>query len=91
MREGDSLIMEPGTGHTIDGPHTQNSYVWMKVDDWPRWERQLIDGPYIHHTGAAYGRYVPVLMEACKYIPGLAPDPLGEDLGSLQREFFEQF
>ncbi|MCK4284134.1 MAG: fucose isomerase [Candidatus Brocadiae bacterium] len=71
-----------GEGHTIEGPYTQNVYAWMRVDDWPRWERQLIEGPYIHHTGAAYGRHASVLMEACKYIPGLTGEPLGRNAGN---------
>lgn len=28
-----------GEGHTIPGPHTLNTYVWMEVNDWPAWER----------------------------------------------------
>ena len=80
-----------GTGHTIPGPHTQNSYVWMQVSDWPRWERQLIEGPYIHHAGAVYGRCAPVLAEACKYLPAVIPEPLGQDADALQSAFFETF
>ena len=77
-----------GSGHTMDGPRTQNTYLWMKVNDWRRWERQLIEGPYIHHTGAAYGRYAPALVEACRYIPGLTPEPLGQDVDEVRQEFF---
>jgi L-fucose isomerase-like protein len=62
-----------GQGKSIDGPYTQNNYVWMEVDDWPRWERTLMQGPFIHHTGMMYGQYGDALVEACKYIPGLAP------------------
>ena len=80
-----------GAGRTIDGPTTQNSFVWMKVDDWPHWERQLIQGPYIHHTGAVYGRYASVLMEACKYMQGVIPEPLGPNPDSTQRGFFDAF
>ena len=71
----------------MDGPETQNTYVWMKVNDWPKWERALIQGPYIHHTGAAYGRLAPALIEACKYIPGLAPEPLGRTVEEVERDF----
>ena len=78
-----------GSGHSMEGPPTQNTYVWVKVNNWPRWERQLIEGPYIHHTGAIYGRYAPALMEACKYIPGLTPEPLGQDPADAEREFFQ--
>jgi len=62
-----------GEGHTIDGPRTLNNYVWMQVDDWPHWERTLIEGPFIHHCGMAYGHYADALVEACRYIPGLEP------------------
>ena len=62
-----------GQGRSIDGPYTQNNYVWMQVDDWPHWERTIMQGPFIHHTGMMYGHYGDVLVEACKYIPGLAP------------------
>ena len=99
LRDGDITVarfdgdrgdyrLAAGEGRTIAGPRTQNTYVWMRVNNWPRWERQLIEGPYIHHTGAVYGQYAPALMEACKYIPGLTPEPLGQDLADVQREFF---
>lgn len=60
-----------GQGVSMDGPATQNNYVWMKVDDWPRWERTLIQGPWIHHTAMAYGHCAGVLEEACRFVPGL--------------------
>jgi L-fucose isomerase-like protein len=60
-----------GEGDTIAGPHTLNNYVWLQVDDWPHWERTLIEGPFIHHCAMAYGHYADALVEACKYIPGL--------------------
>jgi L-fucose isomerase-like protein len=60
-----------GQGHTMEGPHTLNNYLWMKVDDWPHWERTLMEGPFIHHSAMAYGHFADALIEACKYIPGL--------------------
>lgn len=60
--------------HTIEGPYTQNTYVWVEVEDWKRFERKLIEGPYIHHTACIYGRYRNVLKEACKYVDGLIFD-----------------
>jgi len=64
-------VLAVGEGASMDGPFTLNNYVWMKVDNWPRWERTLIEGPYIHHTAMAYGHYADALAEACKYVPGL--------------------
>jgi len=57
-----------GEGEIIDGPYTRDYYGWMKVDNWAKWERQLITGPYIHHVAAAYGRCADALAEACKYL-----------------------
>ncbi len=62
-----------GQGHSIDGPWTQNNYVWMQVENWPAWERTLMQGPFIHHTGMVYGQHADALVEACKYMPGVAP------------------
>ena len=67
-----------GEGKTLNGPKTLNNYAWMEVDNWPRWERTLMEGPYIHHIAMAYGHYGDALREACKYIPGLEPVRLGQ-------------
>jgi L-fucose isomerase-like protein len=60
-----------GEGKTCKGPATQNVYCWMQVDDWPRWERHFIEGPFIHHVAASYGNHAHILKEACRFIPGL--------------------
>ena len=57
-----------GEGEIIDGPYTRDYYGWLKVNDWEKWERQLIMGPYIHHVAAAYGKCSDALTEACKYL-----------------------
>ena len=59
-----------GEGRTMKGPYTKNTYVWLKVREWRRWERIFIQGPYIHHVACIYGRYAPVIAEAVKYLPG---------------------
>jgi L-fucose isomerase-like protein len=61
---------------TIEGPFTQNTYVWVEVGDFKKLERKLIEGPYIHHTSCIYGDYVDALQEACKYISHLTFDPV---------------
>jgi hypothetical protein len=43
----------------------------MEVDDWPRWEREIMEGPYIHHCSAVYDHCADALEEACRYIPHL--------------------
>ncbi len=64
-------VLGIGQGHTVPGPWTQEFYAWMEVDDWPTWERKLMEGPYIHHVSAIYAHCAGALVEACKYIPGL--------------------
>ena len=65
-----------GEARGTDGPQTVGTYLWVEVDDWLQWERKFIRGPYIHHVAAIHGRLAPILHEACRYIPGLAPDPV---------------
>ncbi|MHB0938450.1 MAG: L-fucose/L-arabinose isomerase family protein [Armatimonadota bacterium] len=67
-----------GEGESMDGPYTRNNYLWMQVDNWPRWERLLMEGPFIHHTAMAYGRHADALREACKYLPGVEALTLNE-------------
>jgi L-fucose isomerase-like protein len=69
-----SLFM--GQAEGTDGPHTEGTYIWIETGDWPRWEHKLIYGPYIHHVVGVHGHVAPILYEACKYIPGLEPDPV---------------
>ena len=57
-----------GEGKTTTGPETTNTYVWLETDNWKCWEEKLMFGPYIHHIGAIYGNYLPVLREACRYL-----------------------
>jgi L-fucose isomerase-like protein len=67
-----------GEGHSMEGPKTKEQYVWMKVKDWSKWERKLMQGPFIHHMAMQYGNYAEALSEACRFIPGLEPVLLDE-------------
>jgi L-fucose isomerase-like protein len=53
---------------SIRGPYTRNTYLWVQVEDLPKLERKVIEGPYIHHTACIYGDYRSALREACKYL-----------------------
>jgi len=64
-----------GEGRAIPGPATHGTYVWVEVENLNQWEYRLVTGPYIHHCSVGYGHVSHVLYEACKYIPGLTPDP----------------
>ena len=63
-----------GNAKGIEGPRTIGTYLWVEVENWNRLEHKLVTGPYVHHAVGIHGDVVPVIYEACKYIPGLAPD-----------------
>jgi len=73
-----------GEARGTSGPYTRGTYLWIETDDWLEWEEKLIYGPYIHHVTGVHGRVAPILMEACRYVPGLEADPVGFDEGSLR-------
>nr|WP_302142782.1 sugar isomerase [uncultured Schaedlerella sp.] len=64
-----------GEGKGVDGPVTGGNYLWFEADDWAKWERKLMYGPYIHHTCGIHGRYAQSLQEACRYL-NIEADPV---------------
>jgi len=66
-----SLFMGEGKG--VDGPVTNGGYLWVEVNDWPAWEKKLMEGPYVHHVAAIHGKLQAALVDACKYI-NVKPD-----------------
>jgi len=72
--EKGSYNLFAGEGRGIDGPATDGNFVWFEANDWIKWEKKLIYGPYIHHIIGAHGKYKNVLFEACKYFGGVTPD-----------------
>lgn len=67
-----------GNAKGTEGPKTVGAYLWIEVDDWSRWEEKLIYGPYVHHCVGIHAEVVPILKEACRYIPGLKADPVNK-------------
>jgi L-fucose isomerase-like protein len=65
-----------GKAKGIKGAFTRGTYLWIEVNDWPLWEEKLVTGPYVHHCVGIHDDVIPTLFEACKYIPGLNPDPV---------------
>lgn len=57
-----------GKGEAIDGPSTNGNYCWLEVDNWVKWEKKFMYGPYIHHLVGVYGDHVEALRDACRYI-----------------------
>lgn len=74
--DGDHGNYQLFLGHAkgIKGKYTRGSYVWVEVDNWVKWERKLVEGPYVHHCVGIHADVVPVLYEAVKYIPGIKLD-----------------
>ena len=65
-----------GEAKAVSGPCASGTYTWIEVPDLDLWEYKLVTGPYIHHCSGVHASVAAVLFEACKYIPGLAADPV---------------
>ena len=63
-----------GKANGIEGPYTVGTFLWVEVKNWGKLEDKLVTGPYVHHCVGIHKDILPVIYEACKYIPGLAPD-----------------
>ncbi len=63
---------------SCEGPYTFGTYLWARFGDLSKWEKKLIEGPYIHHLAEIEGDYTQTLREFCKYAPGLSPDSVEE-------------
>jgi len=82
--DGDEFTLGFGEARGTTGPETVGTYLWVEVDDWLKWERKLIRGPYIHHMAGVHGKLGHVLQEATRYIPGLKADSFNEDERELE-------
>lgn len=67
-----------GICESAEGPHTFGTYLWAKFKDRSKWERKLVEGPYIHHMAEIEGDFTQALREFCKYVPGLNTDEVDE-------------
>jgi L-fucose isomerase-like protein len=71
---GGKYSLFAGEAVGTDGPSTQGNYLWIQTPDWPKWERKLVCGPYVHHVACVHGKFLPILDEACKYIGNIERD-----------------
>lgn len=76
------LLMAEGKG--VEGPATKGTYGWFEFKDLPALEHKVVYGPYIHHCAGTYHNSSTAMYEACKYIPGLAPDPTSPDKDEIE-------
>lgn len=63
-----------GEFDTMPGPYTFGTYLWARFDDLPKWERKLIEGPYIHHMAEVEGSLTETLRDFCRFVPNLSLD-----------------
>lgn len=79
LNEGDLTIMRfdgdngdyscfVGLGKSVFGPKTGGNYTYLKVDDWSKWERKFVFGPYVHHVVGVFGDHQLVVKEALRYL-----------------------
>lgn len=67
-----SVLLSKARG--IKGPSSAGTYLWIEVDNWVKLEEKLVTGPYVHHCVGVHENIIPIVYEACKYIPELQPD-----------------
>lgn len=63
-----SFALGFGEGESVVGPQTREVYTWMRVRDWPKWERTMIENGFIHHCSAVYGHYDDALALTAKFL-----------------------
>ena len=63
-----------GECDSAEGPYTNGTYLWARFDDLDKWERKLIEGPYIHHVSEIEGGYTKEIKEFCKYVSDIRFD-----------------
>lgn len=75
-QEDGKYMLLNGTCESADGPFTNGTYVWGRFNDLDKWERRLVEGPYIHHMVEVEGDYTKEIEEFCKFVPHLVPDSM---------------
>ena len=75
QEDGKYMILN-GTCESAEGPFTNGNYIWGRFNDLDRWERRLVEGPYIHHVVEIRGDYTREIQEFCKYFPNVVPDSM---------------
>lgn len=75
-QDNGSYHMLVGNCRSTDGPYTNGTYLWAEFENLSRWEKKLVEGPYIHHMAEIEGDYKEVLKEFCKYVPAVSVDAI---------------
>lgn len=64
---GGNYYLFSGEAKSVDGPVTNGNYIWVETEDWIKWEKKFIYGPYIHHVVGIPGSFSGIMKEFCKY------------------------
>lgn len=67
-----------GSGRSIHGPKTGGNYTYLKVDDWSRWERKFVYGPYVHHVVGIFGEHQLAIKDALRYLDIRSDSPYSD-------------
>lgn len=73
-----------GHAKSTTGPWTSGTYLWIKVNNWSKWEEKFINGPYIHHIVGVHAKIAPVLYEVVKYIKGIKLDTIDPTVEEIE-------
>jgi len=57
-----------GKGESINGPETGGNYTYLQVDDWSKWEKKFVYGPYVHHVVGIFGDHRDAMLDGCRYL-----------------------
>ncbi|MDR1533944.1 MAG: fucose isomerase [Planctomycetota bacterium] len=63
-----------GNCEGAEGPHTYGASFWARFDNLPKWEKRLVEGPYIHHLAEVRGDYLEAVRDFAKYYPEIELD-----------------
>ena len=63
-----------GECDSTTGPYTFGTYMWAEFKDLDKWERKMVEGPYIHHVSEIEGSFTDEIREFCKYVPNIEFD-----------------
>jgi hypothetical protein len=50
----------------VDGPPTRGTHFYIRVEDWPAYERELMAANVVHHWAVVKGAYMHIGAEAAR-------------------------
>ena len=59
-----ALVTVTHEAKVVDGPDTRGTYFYIRVKDWPAYERELMNAPVVHHWALVRGSYMHSIHQA---------------------------